>query len=621
MILGLQFSTSYHYHPPHTLLHTSHGNTIRTVHLDDLGCVIMSTNTVKLAEYLFTRLRQLGIKGIHGVPGDYNLTLLDYVTPQGLQWIGNCNELNAGYAADAYARIKGVGALITTFGVGELSAINAIAGAYAELAPVVHIVGTPARFKQEDRALIHHTLGDGEYLHFAKMAEHVTVAQANLLDPRLAPQQIDATLQQCLLHSRPVYIQVPVDMVDASVSANQLETSIRLPTVSSVAEEEAALQNVLERIYASKRPMIFVDGEIQAYDVLKEVNELIRQSSWPTWISAFAKGLVNESLPNFHGIWKGSYSTPQDAEYIGSADLILCVGPHFSGTNTYLYTAIPDATKTIHFKATSVQTSLKQTYRDLPAKHFLQTLLQRCDFSRLQKDVPAPTVDVITKPDVSPPRPLTQDSFWRFFGAYLRPGDIVLAETGTAGHGCREFHLPPHTYLFKPSTWLSIGYMLPATQGAALAQRELANDDKWQGVSGDRSARTILFIGDGSFQMTAQELSTIIRHELNVMIVLINNDGYTIERCIHGYKADYNDVAFWRYLKAPEFFGAPDQPTQSGYHSITAQAKTWGELQDILEEKDDGKPALRMFEVFMEKLDAPVSLLGLGGIPSHLQKR
>ncbi|KAE9574616.1 Pyruvate decarboxylase [Colletotrichum fructicola] len=157
----------------------------------------MSSSTT-IATYLFTRLRQLGVGAIHGVPGDYNLDLLDYVKPSGLTWVGNANELNAAYATDGYARIKGIGAIITTFGVGELSAVNAIAGAYAELSPVVHIVGTPPRASQDARLLIHHTFADGEYGQFAKMHAHVTVAQTSLWDPRTSAQQIDTVLQQCL---------------------------------------------------------------------------------------------------------------------------------------------------------------------------------------------------------------------------------------------------------------------------------------------------------------------------------------------------------------------------------------------------------------------------------------
>lgn len=114
--------------------------------------------TVNIAEYLFTRLRQLGCLSCHGLPGDFSLRMLDFVHSSGVQWVGNCNELNAGYAADAYARLNGLGALCTTFGVGELSAVNAVAGSYAERVPVVHIVGTPGRKSQREGMLLHHTV-------------------------------------------------------------------------------------------------------------------------------------------------------------------------------------------------------------------------------------------------------------------------------------------------------------------------------------------------------------------------------------------------------------------------------------------------------------------------------
>ena len=211
------------------------------------------SESITVAQYLFTRLRQLGVESMHGVPGDYNLDLLDYVEPSGLNWVGNANELNAAYAADGYARIKGLGAIITTFGVGELSAINAIAGAYAEFAPVVHIVGIPARDVQDGRLLIHHTFNDGEYRRFADMHARVTSAQACLMDPLTCAQQIDDTLSHCLLRSRPVYIQVPMDMVAAVVPAalSRLASGIQVPEPAPHPAEKEVMDIILDKIKKS----------------------------------------------------------------------------------------------------------------------------------------------------------------------------------------------------------------------------------------------------------------------------------------------------------------------------------------------------------------------------------
>jgi pyruvate decarboxylase len=558
--------------------------------------------TVKLAEYLFTRLQQLGIGAIHGVPGDYNLALLDYVEPTGLQWVGNTNELNAGYAADGYARIKGIGALITTYGVGELSAINAIACAYTEHAAVVHIVGTPERGSQDSRRMLHHTLGDGEYRHFGQMQAHVTVAQTNLKDPRTSPEQIDEVLRQCLLQSRPVYVEVPVDMVAAPVASDRLRTDICLPEAVPNPAQDVMWAKVLDRMYTAKQPLILVDGESRALGIVDDVQSLVKLTKWPTWTTIFGKSLVDESLPNFHGIYRGSYDQPEVKNFVDQSDLVLCFGPHFTTTNSYNLSGVPKTDITISFTETGINMG-SQLFRDMPAKYAVSQLLQRLDVSKVKsysEDLSLPGDYLLSFADVTSDQLIRHDKLWRILANFVRPGDIVLGETGTAGYGVREMLLPSHTRLFAPVTWLSIGYMLPASQGAALAQRELVASSKYYDI---KDARTILLIGDGSFQMTAQELATIIRLDLDVVVFLINNDGYTIERCIHGIHQGYNDVSPWRYLQAPSFFGAKEG-------TYTSSAKSWGELEKVLgnEELNKGK-GLRMVEIFMDREDAPAGPL------------
>ncbi|KAL4940071.1 hypothetical protein BDV06DRAFT_197488 [Aspergillus oleicola] len=560
----------------------------------------METNTTTLAEYLFNRLHQLGVDSIFGLPGDYNLQLLDYVAPSRLHWIGSANELNAGYAADGYSRIKGIGALVTTFGVGELSAVNAIAGAYAERAPLVHIVGTPVRQSQESRALIHHTFNDGEYQRFDRMQEHITVAQAILTDHRTAPAEIDRVLRECLLHSRPVRIAIPLDMVSLRVPKLALETKLSLPLPSRQPKiEEKALKAVADRIYSAKKPIILVDGEVRYAKIIDEVDHIVKSTGWPTFTSGFGKSLLDESLPNVYGVF-----TPQHKEVIDSSDLILCFGPHFSNTNTFIYQTIPKQDVTIYFHATSVQIG-SETIRDLPVNYFLPQLIGHLEMEKLHQYEPK----LVHPKSIEPPEVTSTDlvsqggGFWHKMSTFFQKGDIVLAETGTAAYGSNEFRLPPKTRLFKAVTWLSIGYMLPATLGASLAQRDLIGRSEYHDLL---EARSILFIGDGSFQLTAQELATIIHRKLNVIIFLINNDGYTIERAIHGRNAAYNDITPWRYLKGPEFFGAP---TEGEYAAHTWSVRTWGDLEKALNDERmvNGK-GVRMVEVFMERLDCPPPL-------------
>lgn len=186
--------------------------------------------SISLARYLFTRLKQQGVCEVYGLPGDYTLKAIDHLKQSGLRWIANCNELNAGYAADGSARIGGLSALFTTYGVGELSAINAIAGSYAEHVPVVHVVGSPARHLQESGAVVHHTLGDGRSGVFREMHEKVTVACSALWDARTAPQVIDDSIIRCLKESRPIYIELPCDLVSAPVPVDRLDEQLNVVT-------------------------------------------------------------------------------------------------------------------------------------------------------------------------------------------------------------------------------------------------------------------------------------------------------------------------------------------------------------------------------------------------------
>lgn len=569
---------------------------------------------IHLVDYLFRRLAQLGVGSVHGVPGDYNLTILDYLEAAGLGWVGNANELNSGYAADGYARTKGLSALVTSFGVGELSAINAIGGAYAEKAPVVHIVGTAPLAAQSSGACLHHSLGDGNLRVFADMYKSVTVAQANLTDAENAPRLIDLTLKQCLLQSRPVYIEIPTDMVSVRVAAPTGLIDLTIPGYSKLLEGQT-VDKLLEKIQKAKRPLILVDGFATRFGIRDNLNEFIRRTAFPTLTTPFGKSLVSEKLSNFHGVYYGLVGAPEHAAWVKSRDLVLHFGPLPSDVNTFGFTACPDAKTTVVFEADRVTVGNETTE---PTQHHgicIKSLLGKVvaglkgvelaavepfpenpeDPRKLLKALPAPAGDSI----------VDQHSFWLRMSDFLRPGDIILTETGTSSYGGQSFVLPEDTMVINSSIWLSIGYTLAASQGVSLAQREMVKDGT------RRPGRTILFEGEGSLQMSAQAISDIIRNRLDITIIVLNNNGYTIERMIHGFNASYNDVQPWRNLEAPSYFGAPKN--DPSYPVTTRAAHNWGELESVLADPliQEGK-GLNMVEVFMSMDDAPVSLKKFG---------
>lgn len=588
---------------------------------------------VDLAEYLFTRLKQLGVDSIHGVPGDYNLQALDYVEPAGINWVGNASELGAGYAADGYGRIKGISALFTAFGVGELSAINAVGGAYAEMSPVVHIVGAPPLAAQNAGICLHHSLGDGNFRVFAEMYAKLTVAQANLIDAAKAPALIDRTLRECVLQSRPVYIELPTNMVTQKVSARALKFPIDLKIPhNDEGFEDAEVELILARIYASKQPFIIVDGLTAALGITKEADELVRVTGFPTSTTSFGKGIVNETYPNFHGIYAGEAGLQVYRPWVESCDLILRIGSLLSDVNTYGFTTITDPKKTISFHRNSVEIGASNSFNNVHVQPLLRKILDRLDKARLPRYDPYPDLGnprhtLESLPATGATALIDQDTFWRRISTFFRTGDIILTETGTPSVGGRDFILPPSTTLINSGIWLSIGYMLGASQGAAVAQRDIIRSIKKSSSSNTNadgsitselppttrssqttfSSRTILFIGDGSLQMTVQSISDTIRNRVPLTIFVINNDGYTIERFIHGMRAPYNDIQPWNYLLAPQFFGA--DVNDSSYPIVTRRANNWGELWDVTGEKEvrEGK-GLTIIEVIMDREDAPDAL-------------
>ncbi|KAE8423608.1 thiamine diphosphate-binding protein [Aspergillus pseudocaelatus] len=558
------------------------------------------SETIHLTEYLFRRLRQAGLQAVHGVPGDYNLLMMDYIVPAGLEWVGNCNELNAGYAADGYARVKGIGALVTTFGVGELSAINAVAGSYAEMAPVVHIVGTPKRVMQTRGAKLHHSMCSGkpsDFTMFAEMYSKITVAQENLWDASTAPAQIDRLIRECVIQSRPVYLQVPADMVLEPVPTAALRRPLELSPPSNNPEIEQEVSDIIvERISSARQPFILIDVGTSRYGLVSEADELVKMTGFPTATTPFGKGITDETLPNFHGIYasvgEGSY-----VPYVESCDLIINIGPVHSNVNTSCFTTIPNPNVSIVFDQTSVTIDGKVS--NIFPKGVLRRVLDHLQDVMLSfwpyPKLPNPRSALKRIPPASSKGVLTQNIFFKRMSHFFRPGDIILTETGTASNGGRDFIFPRNVSMINSGVWLSIGYMLGAAQGVALAQRNMGSQ-----------GRTILFIGDGSFQVTAQELSTIIRKKLSAIIFVINNDGYTIERLIHGMDAEYNDIAMWRYLDSPSYFGAP--PDDS-YPVFTARVKTWGELDSVLSgESFQHGPGLRMVELIMGVSDCTETL-------------
>lgn len=549
-------------------------------------------NPIDIAEYLFRRLQQVGVESVHGVPGDYNLVALDYIPKVGLKWVGNCNELNAGYAADGYARVKGISALVTTFGVGELSAVNAIAGAYSEYVPIVHIVGYPSTISQKNGALLHHTLGNGDFTVFSRMSKEISCAVSMLNNQHEAAVLIDNAIRECYLQSRPVYISLPSDMVQKKVDGDRLNTPLDLEYPPNDQEaEDYVVDVVLKYLHAAKNPVIVVDACAIRHRALKETHELIKKSGIPTFVAPMGKGSVDETLPNYGGVYAGDGSNKGVKERVESSDLVLSIGAIKSDFNTAGFTIRMSQLNTIDFHSYGTKVRYSE-YPHVRMNGVLAKVTQKLGNLSIEAG-PRPNND-IPEAETSTSEPtITHAWFWPRLGQWLQPDDILITETGTSNFGVWETRFPANVNAISQVLWGSIGYATGACQGAALAAQEKA------------IKRTILFTGDGSFQLTAQEVSTMLRNNLNPIIFVICNKGYTIERLIHGWQDSYNDVQEWKYKDIPAVFGARDDQV------ATYRVASKDEVDSLFrnEEFSSGQnKKMRFVELVMPWDDAPAAL-------------
>lgn len=559
---------------------------------------------ITLGRYLFERLNQVDTNTIFGLPGDFNLSLLDkiYEVP-GMRWAGNANELNAAYAADGYARVKGMAAIITTFGVGELSALNGIAGSYAEHVGVLHIVGVPSISSQAKQLLLHHTLGNGDFTVFHRMSANISETTAMVTDIASAPAEIDRCIRTTYVTQRPVYLGLPANLVDLKVPASLLDTPIDLGLKPNDAEaEDEVVENVLTLIKEAKNPIILADACCSRHDVKDETRKLIDITQFPSFVTPMGKGSIDEQNPRFGGVYVGTLSSPEVKEAVESADLILSVGALLSDFNTGSFSYSYKTKNIVEFHSDYIKIR-NATFPGVQMKFALQKILSKvADAAKGYKPVPVPA-RTPANAACADSTPLKQQWIWNQVGKFLQEGDVVITETGTSAFGINQSHFPNKTYGISQVLWGSIGFTTGACLGAAFAAEEI-----------DPKKRVILFIGDGSLQLTVQEISTMIRWGLKPYLFVLNNDGYTIERLIHGEKAQYNDIQPWKNLDLLPTFGAKDYEV----HRVA----TTGEWNKLTEDAEFNKNSrIRMIEVMLPVMDAPSSLVAQAQLTASINAK
>jgi TPP-dependent 2-oxoacid decarboxylase len=537
-----------------------------------------------VSRYLISRLQHVGIQHLFGVPGDYNLDFLDEVLKSPIRWVGNCNELNAGYAADGYARLNGIGAAVVTYSVGGLSILNAVAGAYAEHVPVLIISGAPPSRRRESGALVHHLVSN--YYMQLDVFRKMTADAALLANAVTAPDEIDRVIRNCLATKLPGYLELPADIVHAKCREPG-ELIIASPTSNKDSLTEC-IAEVVEKINKAKNPVILAGIEVLRFRLGNELLRLVETIDIPFATMLSSKAVLPELHPQFIGLYQGGWSKDLVRQQVEESDCLISFGAWMTDLDTGLFSINLDMRQMISAGNGQVRIG-NHYYHDIQLRDFILELAPAVSPRSFQLSHPAGAY--VAKQPFMPISSctLTAPRLYECLNYHLDDQMILLAEPGDAFCAAPEFNIEEAENFIVQAYYSSIGFCTPAALGVSLARP---------------GKRPFVLTGDGAFQMTAQEVSTLIRERCPGVIVIINNDGYLIERKLHE-DGIYNDIQKWHYAKLPAVFGDES-------FVISKQVTTEEELEQAMRTAASAKEKLVVIEAVLPDRDCSAGLSRLG---------
>ncbi|MFD5565638.1 alpha-keto acid decarboxylase family protein [Kitasatospora griseola] len=577
----------------------------------------MSSNTEwTVGRYLATRLEQLGIRYLFGVPGDLLgpfLTIMQETTS--VRWVGTPTEMGAGYAADGYARVRladaapdqpeqGVAAVAVTYGVGAFSLLNTIGGAYVEDVPLIAINGAPSyeqwlNFQAVGLLTSHMSPRREANL---EVYRQVTVDAQVLSNPGLAPSQIDSAITACLTERKPVYLEIMDDLWHAPCEPpqGQLRAHERPFTKRNQDILTKAVAAAVELITKFKTPIVWAGEELMHQRLEDELLEFVEATKMQFCTTVGAKSVVSERHPLFAGVYNGKASLPEIRDTFKNAGCRIGLGTWSTSKNLNGEQSIGDdwivaarggvsvgamyfPDVQLRFFVPALKTALAG--RTFPDDHF--ALAHKAGL-----DVPATTAEFLRSLSAKHHKKteLTYDGFFERMNYFLENeatgGDpeapspfTVVSDAGFALLGSMNLRMNERAGFLAQNSWLSIGYSVGAATGVALGRQQPLK-------------RPMVFVGDGSFQEICQELSTQVRNHLRPVVFVLDNEGfYGIEQMLvspcyyQGKPSDgadfYNVLHPWHYEKLAQVFGS-EKDQMHGF-----KLSTYAELDALLTDLAD----------------------------------
>lgn len=509
------------------------------------------------------RLTQIGIHHHFVVPGDYNLILLDKLegNPE-LTEVGCTNELNCSLAAEGYSRAHGVGVCVVTYSVGAFSAFNGIGSAYAENLPVILVSGAP-NTNDVGQRILHHTLGEQDLTYQLEMAKKITACAVAIRRAIDAPRMIDRAIRTALLDRKPAYIEVPMNLAAATCARPGPISAVIEPASSDGPTLAGAIAEAAQCLGAKQKPVILMGPKVRRAGAETELLRLAEAIGCAVVLQPAAKGLLPEDHAQFAGIFWGQVSTLGADCIVNWADVLICAGTVFSDYSTVGWTALPSVPQIVADMDSVTMTDPNVHYDRVQLRDFLSGLAETIgwndstmlEYNRLRPDPPlnhaAGRQETLTRKEIA-----------RRTQLLLTPETTVFAETGDSWFNGIQLHLPRGAEFEIEMQWGHIGWTIPASFGYSLAKPE---------------RKVFVMVGDGAFQVTAQEISQMVRYRVPIILLLMNNRGYTIEVEIHD--GLYNRIQNWKYAHLVHAFNS----AEDGGRALGLTAHTVGQFTEAIE--------------------------------------
>ena len=501
-----------------------------------------------IGSYLIERLSSLGVRHMFGIPGDYVLGLYKLLEESPIQLVGTTREDCAGFAADAYARVNGIGAACVTYCVGGLNTVNAVACAYAERSPVVLLSGSPGLGERSRSPLLHHMVRD--FRTQRDVYEHITVASVVLDDPATAAREIDNALAALQRYKRPIYLEVPRDLVNVPIAAGGPHRNLT-QTVTDPDALAEAVEEVRAMLSGARAPVALVGAEIHRFGLHDALLNIVESLNIPVASTLLGKSVIREDHPLYIGVYGSLIGRDDVNRIVDESDCLLILGSVLTDLDVS-GARPPSEQRTVH--ATADRIAIKRhTYDGVEFTDFIHALAEA--------DLPVSTGSPVAVSAPLPPRPLRPDepatlaSLFALLNGYVDEDTVVVADVGESLFASVDLRVHRAAEFLAPAYYTSMGFAVPAAVGAALAAPNL---------------RPLVLVGDGAFQMTGTELSTCVRYGINPVVIVLNNRGYSTERAIM--EGTFNAIPNWNYEQVCALIGG----------GVPMSAHTHGELAEAL---------------------------------------